>query len=89
MKELEQFLNYMATNPNVIVKYYKYDMILNIHSDASCLTEKKGRSIIGYHYLLDSIQRKTNTIKINCTIHNVFIIIRHVSRSAAEAELGE
>ena len=40
MKEkAEHFLTYTAMHPNATIKYYKSDMILKIHSDASYLSE--------------------------------------------------
>ena len=48
MKEkAEHFLTYAATHPNATIKYYKSDMILKIHSDASYLSEQQGRSLAG------------------------------------------
>ena len=38
-EKAEYFLTYAATHPNATIKYYKSDMILKIHSDASCLPE--------------------------------------------------
>ena len=38
----EHFLSYAATHPNATIKYYKSDMILKIHSDASYLSERQG-----------------------------------------------
>ena len=35
----EHFLMYTATHPNATIKYYKSDMILKIHSNASYLSE--------------------------------------------------
>ena len=43
----EHFLTYAATHPNATIKYYKSDMILKIHSDASYLSERQGRSRAG------------------------------------------
>jgi len=45
----EQLLDYLATHPDAVVRYYASDMILNIHSDASYLSEPRARSrIAGY-----------------------------------------
>ena len=38
------FLDYAATHPDAILIYCASDMVLNIHSDASHLTEPKARS---------------------------------------------
>jgi hypothetical protein len=45
-----QLLNHAATHPDAAVPFYKSDMILCIHSDASYLSEPKARSKGGgYH----------------------------------------
>ena len=37
VSNMEWLLDYLATNPDAKIRYYKSDMILNIHSDASYL----------------------------------------------------
>jgi hypothetical protein len=52
MKAINKLLNYCATHPDAVVRYYSSDMILWIESDASYLSETKARSpAAGYHYL--------------------------------------
>ncbi len=38
MERVNTFLDYMATNPDAVIRYYASDMVLNVHSDASYLT---------------------------------------------------
>ena len=38
-EKAEHFLNYASTHPNATIKFYKSDMILKIHSDASYFSE--------------------------------------------------
>jgi len=38
MKRVNQFLDYMWTHPDAIIRYHASDMILNVHSDASYCT---------------------------------------------------
>ena len=38
MKRVKQFLDYMYTHPDAVIRYRSSDMILNLHSDASYLT---------------------------------------------------
>ena len=38
-EKAEHFLNYAPMHPNATIKFYKSDMILKIHSDASYLSE--------------------------------------------------
>jgi hypothetical protein len=52
MKAITKLLNYCATHPDAVVRYYSSDMILWIESDASYLSKTKARSrAAGYHYL--------------------------------------
>ncbi len=44
LKKCTQFLDYLATNSNATVHYYASEMKLNIHSDASYLSEAKAQS---------------------------------------------
>ena len=63
-------------------------MILNIHSDASYLSEPKARSRAAGHYFLGSIPDKSKSIKLNGAVHSLCQILKFVAASAAEAELG-
>ena len=38
-EKAEHFLMYAVTHPDATIKFYKSDMILKIHSDASYLSE--------------------------------------------------
>ena len=51
LQKFTTFLNYMATHPDAIISFYKSDMILQIHSDASYLTAPKSRSRAGGHII--------------------------------------
>ena len=42
MKEVNKFLEYMATYPYASIRYSKYDMILNIHADTPYLENLRG-----------------------------------------------
>ena len=50
MERVNTFLDYMATNPNAVIRYYASDMILNVCSGASYLTAPKSRSRAGGHF---------------------------------------
>ena len=60
---------------------------MNIHSDASYLSESRARSRAARHYFLGSITDK-KTIKLNGWVHSLCQILKFVAVSAAEAELG-
>ena len=80
----EHFLRYAATHPNATIKYYKSDMILNIHSDTSYLSERQGRSRAGGHFYLGNKDNKNDPP--NAPILNTTGILANVMSAASEAE---
>ena len=53
--KVQQLLDYLTTRPDAKVRYYRSNMVLNIHSDASYLSEARARSrVAGYFYLGES-----------------------------------
>ena len=88
LKRVKQLLDYMATNPNAIIRYRASDMILNVHSDASYLSAPRARSRAGGYFFLGSIPQDGRPIKLNGAIHVTCTILKLVASSAAEAELG-
>ena len=80
----EHFLTYTATHPNATIKYYKSDMILKIHSDASYLSERQGRSCAGGHFYLGNWEHMTDPP--NGPILNTTGILANVMSAASEAE---
>ncbi len=88
MKQVNQFLDYMWMHPDAIIRYHASDMILNVHSDASYLSAPKARSRAGGYFFLGSIPQDGNPIKLNGAIHITCTILKLVTASAAEAELG-
>ena len=45
-------LGYLATAPDAKVRYQKFKIISNVHSDASYLPEARARShVAGYYYM--------------------------------------
>jgi len=80
-----QLVNYAATHPDATLRFHASKMILNIHSDASYLSESKARSRAGgYFYLTDDTEKPP----INGAIHVHSSIMRSVLASATEAEVG-
>eukprot|EP00957_Ditylum_brightwellii_P161547 12299974-Ditylum_brightwellii.AAC.1 len=47
-----KLLNYAATHPNAVVRYHASGMVLQIHSDASYMSEPKARSHAGGHFFM-------------------------------------
>ena len=87
-KKVQQLLDYLATHPAAKVRYYASEMILNIHSDASYLSETRARSRVAGQYFLGSIPKKDQPIALNGSIFILCGILKFVVASAAEAELG-
>jgi hypothetical protein len=83
-----QFLDYMATHPDAIVRFYKSDMILNVHSDASYLSAPRARSRAAGYFFLGSMPIDGQPIFLNGAIQVICTILKFVAASAAEAELG-
>ena len=88
MKRVNQFLDYMWTHPDAIIRYRASDMILNVHSDTSYLSAPKARSRVGGYFFLRSLPHDGDWIKLNGAIHVTCTILKLVAASAAEAELG-
>jgi hypothetical protein len=85
MKLCKKFLDFMATQEEVILTYRASKMVLAIHSDALYLSEPKARSRAGGHMFMTG---KEEIPINNGAVHNISQIIRAVMSSAAEAELG-
>ena len=62
LARVHQLLDYMATNPNAVVRFYASDMILNLHSDASYLSAGQGRSRAGGYFFLGSTPKDNQNI---------------------------
>jgi hypothetical protein len=87
-KHVHTLLDYLATHKNATVRYVASDMVLNIHSDASYLSEPRARSRLGGTYFMGSLPTDGKPIQINGPIQIHASICKFVVTSAAEAELG-
>jgi hypothetical protein len=85
---IDQLLDYVASNPVASVRFHASDMILQIHSDASYLTEPKARSRVAGHFFLGKNTKPLQPIFLNGNIHTLCGILKHVVSSASEAELA-
>jgi hypothetical protein len=88
MKKCKQLLNYLATHPEATIRFHASDMILNIHSDASYLSEANAHSRACSHFFMGWKPDASNLIKLNGAFFTLCSILRFVITSAAEAELG-
>eukprot|EP00957_Ditylum_brightwellii_P188021 14314350-Ditylum_brightwellii.AAC.1 len=84
MKACHHLLDYVATHPNVTIRYLASNMMLVVHSDASCLSEQHARSRAAGHFYLAN---KTNKDLNKGAILTLSMIIWHVVVSVSEAEL--
>ena len=82
-----------TTHPNATIRYHKSDMILHGHSDAAYLNKPKSLSTSGGFWFMSTkpINASKSDITpppINGAVHTPCSIIKMVSSSAAEANLG-
>ena len=82
---ITQLLDYVATRTNVGVHYVASDMVLNLHSEASYLSEPKAKIRAGGHFWLGN---KNDEHFNNGAIVTLSSVIKHVMSSASEAELA-
>ena len=83
-----QLLDYLATHSDAKIRYYSSDMIMNIHSDASYLSESKTRSRAYGHFFMGSTPVTGEPIILNGAFYTNSVILKFVVASATEAELG-
>jgi hypothetical protein len=81
-------LNYCTTHPETKLRYHASDMILNIHSDASYLSEREAKSRAGGFFYMGSNAETANKLT-NGEILIISTVLKHVMSSAEEAEIGE
>jgi hypothetical protein len=87
-KKTMQLLDYLATHPDATVQFHALDMILNIHSNASYLSEANSHSKAYGHFFMGWRPNHTQPIKLNGAFFTLCTIFWFVVVSAAEAELG-
>jgi hypothetical protein len=85
MAAARQLLDYAATHPDAKIRFRHSDMILQVHSDASYLSESEARSRAGGISFLAGTDHDPN---INGAIHVHSSIMKNVLSSATEAEVG-
>ena len=84
----KQLLNYVTTHPDAKIQYRTSEMVLNIHSYTSYLSETRSRSRVAGHYFLGSVPKPNEPIRLNGSIFTFCGILKFVVASAAKAELG-
>ena len=81
-------LDYLATNPNATERFYPSDMILNVHYNASYISEKNAKSRAAGHFFIGWQPDDKRPIRLNGPILTLCTILKFVTASAAEAEVG-
>ena len=84
IKQTQQLLDYIAPQEDAIITYSRSNMKLEVHRNASCLSEPKARSQAGNQLCLSN---KAKIPHNNGAILNIAQIIKNVMKSATEAEL--
>ena len=75
MEKALQVLDYLAVHPNAKVKFRASDMVMNIHSYASYLTEPKARSRACGHFFMGWLPQDNKPIKLNRVFHTLCTIL--------------
>jgi hypothetical protein len=88
IKKAKHLLNYLATNPNITIHYRVLNMIMNVHKDASCLSEADTRSRACGHFFMGWEAKDGNPIKVNGAFFTLCAILCFVAASATKAKLG-
>ena len=78
-------LDYAATHPDTKIRYRVLDMILQIHTDASYLSEPKARSRAAGHYFLGWMTQNKQPIRLNSSIYTLYTVLKLIASSAAGA----
>ena len=72
MEKCTQLLDYLAGHADAKVRFHKSDMIMNIHLDASYLSEAKARSRACGHFFLGLLPTEDAPICLNGAFHVTF-----------------
>ena len=79
LKNVHQVLYYLATNPDVTIRVYVSEMILNINSDAFYMYAKNAKSCASGHLFLGPVTKDGEPTTLNGAIHTLYKILKCVS----------
>ncbi len=88
MDHCTPLLDYPAYHADAKIHFYSSDMIINIHSDASYLSDGQACSPICGHFFMGWLPNDGEQIRINGEFHVSTNAIHFFVVFAAEAELG-
>ena len=83
-----QLLEYLASNKEAKVCFHISDMVLNINSDASYLSETGAQSHVSGHFFMVWVPKDGESIQLNGAFHTSSTIMLFVVVSMVEAKLG-
>jgi hypothetical protein len=83
-----QLLDYLARNADAKIHYYASNMIVNIHLDASYLSESKAQSRACGHFFMGWKPVDGQLIKINGAFYTNSVTLKFIVVPAVEEELG-
>ena len=81
-------MDYLAIHQNATLGYYTSAMVSNIHSDESYASEIGANSRAAGHYFLGWEPHDNAPIRLNGAIYTLCNIMKFVTSSISEAELG-
>jgi hypothetical protein len=88
MEKAKQLLDYLATNADTTIRFKASDMIMNVHSDASYLSESNACSRACGHFFMGWSPKDGDPIKLNGAFFTLCLILRFVIALAIKAKLG-
>ncbi len=88
MMKAKQLLDYLATFPNATIRFQSSDIIMNVHSDASYLSEADACSCACSHFFMGCSPKDFNPMQLNGAFFTLCTILHFIVASAVEAELG-
>ncbi len=89
MNKGKQLLDYLATNPDATICFQVSDMIMNVHSNASYLSELDANNKACGHFFTGWEAKDKKPYQTQQCIFTLCAILRFVIASAANAILGD
>ncbi len=88
MAKAKQLLDYLGTHPNATIRFRASNQVLNIHLDASYLSETNAHSRACGHFFMGWSPKDGDPIELNGAFFTLCTILCFVVALAAEAELS-
>jgi hypothetical protein len=88
MAKARPLLDYLATYPDATICFRASDMIMNVHFDASYLSEADACGRACGHFFIGWSPKDRDPIKLNGAFFTLCAVLWFVITSATEAELG-